>query len=590
MNPPVAPRRPAVAAPPLWAVAGVLALVTALQIPDLLALPFVGDDYLFLDKTIHAGFGAVWAPRDLVSGFYRPWSRELHYWTMQRLFGPQPVAFHAANLALWLGILTLTHVRARALAGAGVAALTAAGVAALAAWAVLLVWAAGAQDLWMMLFALLFLELHARERWVGSAAALILALLCKETAAVLPGLAAAADLTVGRRGARETLARAAPLAAIVLVWAAVHPMLGGRLLGFESGRPFLGFHPSLATVATTTVLGLLNLDMWPAPVTGWARTLLVALAPAVLLVALVIRAGAASRGDGPSGRPLTGAHGARAGRRRVMAFGVLWAAIGWLPLAHPALGLHAYYGIFGMIGAWLAIAAAVAPHPRLGVALIAGIALLRPARADTPSLDWGTESYQRRSAALSDTMHVELMRLHPALAPHSRVFFAGVPGGPGLIAGPGNSPALRVWYGDPTLRGGFFSHYRPRAADDTVGVDLFLLGDSTGHWMDVVRGAGDPGVARPDVRWQDAHALLAETLYRAGDPRGARGEFEKLAAAFPGRYEYPHNAGACSIEIGDSLAAARWFDRAATTPGATARALAAAREIHAALRGRQGSR
>ncbi len=569
--------------PPLGAVIGLLALVTALQVPDLLALPFVGDDYLFLDKTARASFAAVWAPRDLNSGFYRPWSRELHYWTLQRLFGAHGAPFHAVNLALWAGILALAYVRARALAGGGVAALAVGGASALAAWGVLLVWAAGAQDLWMMLFALVFLELYVRGRRRGAAVALILALLSKETAAVLPALAAAADLTVGRRGARESLGRIAPFAAITLAWAALHPMLGGRLWGFESGRPFPGFHSPLATVATTTLLGLLNLDVTPVPDPGWTRALTAALAPAALLVALVVWAGASGRGEARAGpRELA----ARGGRGRVVLFGVAWAALAWLPLAHPALGLHAYYGTFGMLGAWLAIAAALASHRRFAAALVAAVVLLRPARATTPSLDWGTEWYQRRAAALSATMQAELERLHPVLAPHTRVFFASVPGGPGLIAGPGNSPALRVWYRDPTLRGGFFTHYRPRAAGDTAGGDVFLMGDSTGHWVDVVRGAADPGTAHPGPRWQESHALLAETLDGAGDPSGARGEFEKLAVAFPGRYEYAYNAGYCSIELGDSLEAARWFDRAAATPGASTQVVASARELDAALRGR----
>ena len=164
-------------------------LFVATQYPGVLTVPFVGDDYFTLDKTRDAPLAVVWAPQALVSHFYRPWSRELHYWVLQRLFGLQVEPYHAVSVALWAGIVALYFALVRRLAGGRVAALATAAGMALAGWGVLVVWVQGAQDLWMMLFALACLHAVARGRAAWACVALLLALLSKETAALLPVLA-----------------------------------------------------------------------------------------------------------------------------------------------------------------------------------------------------------------------------------------------------------------------------------------------------------------------------------------------------------------------------------------------------------------
>src|SRR5205085_12371366 len=117
--------------------------------------------------------------------------------------------------------------------------------------------------------------------------------------------------------------------------------------------------------------------------------------------------------------------GAAAPRRSdTVTFGVAWALLAWLPLLMPSIGWHAYYTLLGACGAWLALGALLARWPALAVALVGCLALVRGARATTPSRDAGTEFYQTRAAAFMASMRDGLLALHPTLPPHSRLYFA----------------------------------------------------------------------------------------------------------------------------------------------------------------------
>ena len=67
-----------------------------------LDLPFLGDDYVFLDKTRFARFTELWSFANTNFGWYRPWSRELHFWVLQRLVGAHELAFRTVSVMLWL--------------------------------------------------------------------------------------------------------------------------------------------------------------------------------------------------------------------------------------------------------------------------------------------------------------------------------------------------------------------------------------------------------------------------------------------------------------------------------------------------------
>ena len=204
-------------APGIVAVLLLAVLFVATQYPGVLTVPFVGDDYFSLDKTREAPFAVVWVPQALVSHFYRPWSRELHYWVLQRLFGLRVEPYHAVSVALWAGIVALYFAFVRRLAGGRVAALATAAIMTLAGWGVLIVWSQGAQDLWMMLFALACFHAVARGRTAWACAAQLLALLSKETAALLPLMVFVLEWRVLRRAPGEAARRAAPES-----WAASH--------------------------------------------------------------------------------------------------------------------------------------------------------------------------------------------------------------------------------------------------------------------------------------------------------------------------------------------------------------------------------
>jgi len=442
----------------------------------------------------------------------------------------------------------------RRLAGGRAAAVATAGVAALAAWGVPLTWIAGVQELWMLLFALLTLLAWAHGRRALATVALTLALLSKETAAVLAPLLVLQTWILDGRPPLEAARRAwAPLL-VTAAWALIHPVLGGRLI-----HPLAApIEPAAGSSGVVTLAHALrvavNLDALPRPEAGWAALWAPALTGAVLVTAIA-GAGLAWPAE-REGSPW----------RRV-AFGAAWAALAWAPLLMPSLGWHVYYALLGVFGVWLALGTVLARLPWAAVALVAALALVRPGRADTPSLDWGSEWYQLRAAEFIRVMRAQLHAAHPTLPPHARLFFVRVPSNVGFIAGDG--PAVRIWYGDPTLRAGYYSSYRPRAADEPAGPDLFFRFDGRRGWVEIVPGPEDVPRARlANPRWLIDHGTLAATLARAGNWSGAAGEYAKLAEAAPGRYAYAYNAGVCFESLRDSAAAARWYARAAASPDA----------------------
>src|SRR5262245_30934199 len=92
-----------------------LGVLLATQYGNLITIPLVSDDYMILDKVQDAGFGSLWQFRSLFENYYRPWSRELHYWAIQRGFGLDPAAFHAVSVALWLAAMALFYAIVRRL-------------------------------------------------------------------------------------------------------------------------------------------------------------------------------------------------------------------------------------------------------------------------------------------------------------------------------------------------------------------------------------------------------------------------------------------------------------------------------------------
>ena len=528
------------------------------------SVPFINDDYIFLDKTRVASFFSLWKPEALAFHWYRPWSRELHYWTLQHVFGTRELPFHLVSWALALAVLGGAFVLFRRIAGGAAAAIAVAGVASLAAWGVPMVWIAGVQDLWMLAFTMAFLlAVNAGSR-VAACVALTLALLSKEAAVVLPVLALAYRHFIDRRPLGEALRWIWPMAVLIAAWAAFHPVLGGRLWRPIADPLEPGLHPPLFLVAARTLAVPFNLDALPRPERPWSWVVARALPGVILLGALVFMG---ARRVSPSPQP----------RATLTLFAVTWALAGWIPLLLPTLGWHSYYALLGAFGAWLALGILLARRLPLALATVTLLTLLRGARADTPSRDWGSEWYQRRAGSFIEFMRADLRRVAPNPPPHSRFYFVRVPSNVGFLAG--DAPALRVWYRDSTLRGGYYPAFRVRHPSEPRGEDRFFRFEVTG-WVPVWTGPEDVAAARREnPRWLTDHETLAGALARGGDWATAAVEYEKLASADSSSVEFAYNAALCRETLGDSTQAAIWYERAAALPGADAEVRADARRL-----------
>jgi hypothetical protein len=546
MSAPSAPGRPSIERTQRALLVGTLLAFAAVAYGPVASLPFVGDDYVFLDKTRTAGFLDLWSRGNTDFGWYRPWSREFHFWLLQRTVGLNEAAYRLVGLTLWVAALCLYAAIVRHLTRWRVALVATLGAAGLSLWGTPLLWISGSQDLWMLCLGLGSLYLFMRGRTWWSVVPFVPALLSKETAVVLPGVLAAYALVVERRRVAEALGRTAHFWLVVLTWLAVHPTLRVRLLSPQSATQELEHRPALPVIVARTLLATVNLDAVPRPsgldAMETGRILVAATVLGVGLLVGLRRRSAGSDGD-----------------RRVAVFALVWAAAGWLPLVLPSIGWHAYYGCVGALGAWLLIALVLARRPRVAVAAITCLALVRGAQAATLSWDWGNEWYQRRAGSILASIRTELLRQHPSLPAHSRVFFGHIPNNIGLVAG--QSPALRVWYRDGTLQAGFYSSYRPRT--DSRGRDLFFRFDPEGGLIEVVAGPEDVPWARsrnPD--WEDDHEKLALLFLQSGDVVGAAREFEKLST-LPHRVEAGGLAAVCWEVAGDSVRADSLLDAAA---------------------------
>jgi hypothetical protein len=531
----------------VWAVALPLLLLAfaAVAYGPALSLPFIGDDYVFLDKTRDASFGALWSFRNVDFGWYRPWSRELSFWSLQRLFGPNETAFRLFEVGLWITALGLYAVIVRRIGSKRVAAIATLGVASLALWGTPLLWVSGSQDLWMLCFSMGCVLLFVSGRTIWALPAFALALLSKETAAVLPVLLCGYLVVLERRRLKDALTKTAPLWATLIVWLAVHPTLRARLLSSPRVTLETGHRPAEPIIVARTLLSIVNLDSIPRPQEfDWGVVLRTLLSAVILTVGvwLALRAPAsAGSADSRSERPV------------LTRFAAVWMVAGWAPLLLPSISWHAYYGCLGVLGAWLAIALWLERRPTLALTLIACLTLLRGAQAATPSWDWGSEWYLRRAGNLLGAIRDDLLRQHPSLPTHSRVYLGHIPNNIGLIAG--QSPALRVWYRDSTLQAGFYSYYRPRLETEPPGQDFFFRFDSSSGVTEVRTGPEDARAAvRADSEWEDAHEKLAMLFLRSGDVRRAAAEFEKLSQ-LPQRPDAAGYSAVCWEVAGDTTRA-----------------------------------
>jgi hypothetical protein len=526
-----------------------------------LRLPFLGDDYLILDKVFRTPFLQLWEPKELLFNWYRPWSREFHYWVISRLVDRNEPVYHLLSFALWLVAMLLYFALLKRLAGIVVGAMGTLGLSVLALWSAPLLWIAGAQDLWMLVFALLFLHCVLRGQTYLALAPLVLALLSKETAAGLPLIALAYFLIVERCPPSLALRRSRPHLAILLIWIVLHPTLLSRLSGPLRHSLETEHRPSLLATLAKTLLAQINLDGRLAPELGW-HSIAWSIGLISLLVAgifyLALRAESGSLALPPFLKT-----------NRLILFGFVWASIGWAILFLPSIGWHAYYGSLGSLGCWLAIALFLDRHRQRALPLLLLLAALGQARNATPSWDWGTFWYQRRAGSFLGAIRSRLQAYYPTLPSHSRLYFANIPNNVGFLAGDG--PAIRIWYRDPTLRARYYSDYFPRAASDSLGRDFFFRFDPVDGLREVIAGPEPSRIGRQQSpAWEHNQRVLASLFLRTGNLPLAAATYSKLWRTFPQRPEYALYAATAYEAARDTAQSGIYYQQAIAALGATA--------------------
>ncbi len=358
---------------------------------------------------------------------------------------------------------------------------------------------------------------------LGGAAAFLLGLEAKPTAAVVPLLfilhaeifppSGAASRTLRAR----RLAIAIPLA-MVSTWAglaAVGSVAGSRTAGFD--MPSVGARAHLLT-QVRVLFRYLALIAWPAGQNvdtdvRWSSSLAdpAALVAIGALAAVLAAAVAAIRGSSREGA----SHVALAGR--VAAFGLLWLIVALLPtFAVPLLDPMAEHRIYlGSWGVFLAAAVAadfalrrIAPSPAVsaGVALAAWAALAVALHARNAV--WETNVALWTDAAAKS----------PAKArPHAALGFALAERGRRSEAIAEMQAALRA--GGPTLV--------EAPILNNLAIELLDAGR-----LDEARAEAERAIAADPSRG-DAYNTLGEVLRTAGDLRAAAEQFSRAAKLLP---------------------------------------------------------
>ena len=547
-----------------WAIALALAVCLAgiARAFPVLGVSFMSDDYLILDKVMCRDFAQLWKFDYNIFGWYRPWSREIHFWSLYHLAGTDARVYHLASLALWLAVLLMFAAYVRREAGVAAAVIATTGLAALASWGAPMLWISGCQELWLAFWSLAYLHVLGSRHARWAPVPLLLALLSKETALVLPAIGLAYRALVSRPRAREQILRLAGDVAVTAVWAFVHPTLVHRLV---HPLPSVGDQlPSQWLAIPYSLLSFVNLEAWPRPEGNAWAVLVMGLWRMLPLLAIALLAVRAAR-RGTRGHPSEGRVelGSRTGPDRGrMLFALVWIAVGIGCLLSRTIGWHAYYAILAAIGAWYLLGMLLERRRWLAFALLAVVIVLEPLRAETPSWDAASFAYQQRAGIFCGNLRAALMKEVPKVSPHTRLYFVGIPQNVGFVTADG--PAFRVLYGDSTLRGWFMGRYAPRDASAPRGEDLFLSFDGVATMHRMLPAAAPPPGADPEAlaEWESDGRTLAWTFGHAHDWPRAADQFVALSRARPESVEYAANAADCFRRAGDVSRAEEYLARA----------------------------
>ncbi len=446
----------------------ILCATLALHARGLFA-PFFGDDLWFLDDVRGRSLGSALTDPSPIGPFFRPWSTKLHWWLLSRLAGEHALPFHAVNLALFAGIVTLVFLLARRLFGARAGMLAAAIVAIHPAPEAAVRWVSGSQDLWATLAALACLLLHVSGRRGLAAVALLVALFSKETAILTPLVAVLIDRRAGEPwwGA---LRRAGGLAVALALWGVAWvPAFTSSLAG-TTGDVVAG--PEAVPAALWHfVCVLCGLEGTPATAMGFPAPGLMAVFIAFVAlvgVGLILAGAPPDRSELPTATlpPWTLGIAALLAALPVAAVVSVWSAYQYTSaICFAAVGMGGF--LARRRAAWVVTAAIVLA---LGAWRGWGIEEMEPRAIPWKALSRVNGFYLRRGEAQHSAYLAALKRLRPTLPPHSTVLFAGLPAFAGWQSGDG--AVLRWAYADTTLRSRFISQLS--AADTLRGPVYFF--------------------------------------------------------------------------------------------------------------------
>ncbi|HKQ57269.1 MAG TPA: hypothetical protein VJY35_05330 [Candidatus Eisenbacteria bacterium] len=444
----IAPSKPIVVPP--GAVLALILLGATMLHWTALRLSFFADDFLFLQQVRGRSPLSVLALPDAIGNFFRPVGRQLYFWTLGTLSGESPLAFHVANLILFLGLIALLFLIVRRMAGTVAAAVASSFVALHYAADVPLRWVSGSQDLLAVCGALGAIVLHLSGRRWWAAPVLLLALLSKETVILTPLIAAALDRRAEEPW-RAALRRAWPLAAAVAAWAALYIATLPQRSGFGAS---LAIEP-LGIVAVLVHLVHVTLGLeWRGAFTA-VGSFAPAWIPLVLVVAAVILAG--------------GWRGRSAELRAALIAGVIWALAATAPLIAVAATWSAYYYLFALCGVGLVLGALVARAPR-ALAAVVVIALVLGSQSGRQSMEfttgrgaWTWQSRINRAYVDRATTRIaryleDLKRQRPTVPPRTTFLFGGIPAF--LAWQSADGPLVRWAYRDTSLRSYYQSDFK----------------------------------------------------------------------------------------------------------------------------------
>jgi hypothetical protein len=527
--------------------------------------PFFADDWLFLDVVRSRSLvGALLAP-DPIGNFFRPLGRAIWFWLLAHLTHESPLAFHFANLLLWLGCVAMLWAIARRVAGAPAAAI-ASGIYALTYAADVPVrWAAGSQDLVATALALGATLLLVRGRRFVAALLFLLAPFAKESVALAVIPAAILARRAGESW-RVTIARALPSFAATAAWLAIAALALAR----PHGGSALSFTPLAPVAALWGALRTLFGIEWS---TGSTPRLSL-LTPVVLAALFMVWAGIEL-----AGRDAEGDADVRPAPTDVRLAAVLWWLAGALPVMLVAPIWSAYFFVWGTAGAALLagslLTAARVPRSAAALAVVA-LGVLSRRAGDLQEFGTKLDPFGPQSHVndfyLSRGMNVisrgidDLRQLHATVPPRSTFFFTGVPSFGGFQAGDG--ALVRGVYRDSSLRSYYLTDLTAERANR--GLDWFVFyAPDDGHFHDETN---DP----------ELYVRIAMGQLLNGREDRAREALE--LARKRGRMSQTANylAGFMAFDHGDRETAAQCFLAAGLRPGGGADAAIAQAKVRAA--------